>query len=186
MPTLLGKYKVPHFDVKGEADALFDPARTTFFLTSFYWDNLISFGMNPQPDGQGGYLFTLPMDNAKLPGVVAEDIGKTAYGIFKQGPALIGKTVAVSGEHLSGAEMAAVLSDELGVKVRHNAVSPAEFRGFGFPGADDLGNMFQYKRDFEADFRGARDVEASRRLNPEQQDFRTFVARNRARIPLQR
>jgi uncharacterized protein YbjT (DUF2867 family) len=39
MPTLQGKYKVPHFDGKGEADHVFTDlgVPTTFLLTSFYW-----------------------------------------------------------------------------------------------------------------------------------------------------
>ena len=39
MPTLMGKYKVPHMDAKGEADAVFTElgVPTTFLLTSFYW-----------------------------------------------------------------------------------------------------------------------------------------------------
>jgi len=47
MPTLMEKYKVPHFDSKGQADHFFSEAGvpTTFLLTSFYWDNLIYFGM---------------------------------------------------------------------------------------------------------------------------------------------
>ena len=184
MPTIHDHYKVPHLDVKGEANVFFKNVPTTFLLTSFYWDNLIGFGMNPKPDGQGGYLFTLPTGEAKMPGIAAEDIGKCAYGVFKQGDGVIGKTVGIAGEHLSGAEMAAVLSDVLGINVRHHAPSPAEFRGYGFPGADDLGNMFQFKRDFEADWRRPRDVEASRRLNPELLTFRQWVEQNKERIPL--
>jgi uncharacterized protein YbjT (DUF2867 family) len=184
MPTIHEHYKVPHFDTKGESNRFFHGAPTTYLLTSFYWENLISFGMNPKPDGQGGYLFTLPTDNAKMPGIAAEDIGKCAYGVFKQGESAIGKTIGISGEHLSGAETAAILSEVLGISCRHNAVSPAEFRAFGFPGADDLGNMFQFKRDFEADFRGARDPAVARALNPDLQDFRTWVAANKDRIPL--
>lgn len=184
MPTLHGKYKVPHCDVKGEADAFFDPARTTFLRTSFYWDNIINLGMNPQADGAGGYLFTLPMDDVKLPGIAAEDIGKIAYGIFKQGAPTLGKYIGAAGEHLTGAEMAAVMSDVLGVSVRHNAVSPDVYRSFGFPGADDLGNMFQFKRDFSQLYRGARDPAAARAFNSELQDFRTWASRNKARIPL--
>ncbi len=56
--------------------------------------------------------------------------------------------------------------------------------GRGFPGADDLGNMFQFYRDFEADFRRVRDPAVARALNPELQDFRAFVTRNKDRIPL--
>jgi uncharacterized protein YbjT (DUF2867 family) len=50
MPTLMGKYKVPHFDAKGEADSVFASTGvpTTYLLTSFYWDNFIHFGMEPK------------------------------------------------------------------------------------------------------------------------------------------
>jgi len=61
MPTLMGKYKVPHFDAKGEADQVFRDlgVPTTFLLTSFYWDNLIYFGMGPKkgPDGKLAITF---------------------------------------------------------------------------------------------------------------------------------
>jgi uncharacterized protein YbjT (DUF2867 family) len=184
MPTIHDHYKVPHFDTKGESNRFFHDVPTTYLLTSFYWDNLINFGMNPKPDGQGGYVFALPMDNAKLPGIAAEDIGRSAYGIFKQGDAAIGKTIGIAGEHLTGAEMAAALSEVLGINCRHLAISPADYRALGFPGADDLGNMFQFKRDFEADFRGPRDVAATRALDPELQDFRAYLTANKDRIPL--
>ena len=186
MPTLMGHYKVPHFDAKGEAEAFFREAGvpTTFLLTSFYWDNLIHFGMEPKAGPDGVLQFVLPMDDARLPGIAAEDIGRSAYGIFKAGPAMIGKTIGIAGEHLSGAEMASALAAALGREVRHAAVTPAQYRAFGFPGADDLGNMFQYKRDFEADFRAPRDVEATRRLNPRLQSFAQWLQANAARLPV--
>jgi len=186
MPTLMEKYKVPHFDAKGEADEVFRQrgVPTTFLLTSFYWDNLIHFGMGPKKGPDGVLAFTLPMGESKLPGIAAEDIGRCALGIFRKGPALVGKTVGIAGEHLSGAEMAAALGRALGREVRHNAVTPEAFRGFGFPGAEDLGNMFQFKRDFEADFRGARDPRVARELNPQLQSFADWLARNKERIPL--
>jgi len=186
MPTLMEHYKVPHFDAKGESNRRFTEhgVPTTFLLTSFYWDNLINFGMGPKPGPDGTLVFTLPMGDSKLPGIAAEDIGRCAYGIFKQGPALIGKTVGIAGEHLTGAEMAASLSRALGREVRHNAVSPEVFRGFDFPGAEDLGNMFQFKRDFEDDFRAARDPSTARNLNPELQTFDDWLAANAGRIPL--
>jgi len=185
MPTLMGAYKVPHFDAKGESDRVFAElgVPTTFLLTSFYWDNLIHFGMGPKPAGDGTLAFTLPMGSAKLPGIAAEDIGGCAYGVFKRGSELIGKTVGIAGEHLSGEEMAAALGRALGTQVRYQAIEPAVYRGLGFPGAEDLGNMFQFKRDFEADFRGARDVGFARSLNPGLQSFSGWLAANADRIP---
>jgi uncharacterized protein YbjT (DUF2867 family) len=187
MPTLMGKYKVPHFDAKGEANVAFREAGvpTTFLLTSFYWDNLIYFGSGPKPGPDGTLLFTMPMGDKKLPGIAAEDIGRCAYGIFKQGREYIGKTVGIAGEHLTGTQMAAALTKALGREVRYNEVTPEVYRGFGFPGADDLGNMFQFKRDFNDAFCGARSLEVSRRLNPRLQTFEQWLAENKAQIPLE-
>ena len=187
MPTLMGKYKVPHFDAKGEANQAFVDAGvpTTFLLTSFYWDNLIYFGMGPKKGPDGKLAITFPMGDKKLPGIAAEDIGKAAYGIFRKGPELVGKTVGVAGEHLTGAQMAAALSKALGQPVGYNSVTPEAFRAFGFPGAEDLGNMFQFKRDFEDYFCGARDLAVARSLNPELQSFDQWLARNKGKIPLE-
>ncbi len=186
MPTLQGKYKVPHLDGKGESNHFFTDAGvpTTFLLTSFYWDNFINFGMGPATGPDGKLAITFPMDDKKLPGIAAEDIGKCAYGIFKAGGKFIGQTVAISGENLTGAQMAAAFSEVLGKDVRYNSVPPEVYRSFGFPGADDLGNMFQFKRDFEDYFSGIRNPEFARTLNPALQDFKTWLARNKNAIPV--
>jgi uncharacterized protein YbjT (DUF2867 family) len=186
MPTLLGKYKVPHFDAKGEADHFFRElgVPTTFLLTSFYWDNLIHFGMGPTRGADGKLTFTLPMDDRPLPGIAAEDIGRCAYGIFQRGAELIGKTIAIAGEHLSGADMAGALTRELGEEVIHDAMAPEAYRKLGFPGADDLGNMFQFKRDFNEAFRRPRDPANARALNPALQTFGQWLSANKLRIPL--
>jgi uncharacterized protein YbjT (DUF2867 family) len=186
MPTLMGKYKVPHFDAKGEANHFFTDAGvpTTLYHTSFYWDNFIFFGSGPKPGPDGQLLLTLPMGDKKLPGIAAEDIGKCAYGVFKRGGEFIGKSIGVAGEHLTGTEMAEKLSRALGKPVRYNAVSPAVYRSFGFPGADDLGNMFQFKHDFNADFCRLRDPAFARSLNPALQSLDQWLAQNAGRIPL--
>jgi uncharacterized protein YbjT (DUF2867 family) len=186
MPTLMGHYKVPHFDAKGEADKVFTGLGlpVTILLTSFYWDNFIGFGMGPKKGPDGKLAITLPMGDKKLPGIAAEDIGRCAYGIFKRGREFIGKTAGIAGEHLTGAQMAAAFSKALGQEVRYNAVPPEVYRGLGFPGAEDLGNMFQFKRDFEEYFCGARNLEFSRSINPALQTFEAWLAANQVRIPL--
>lgn len=184
MPTLGGRFKVPHYDTKGESDAFFDGARTTWLATSFYWDNLIHFGMGPKPNSSGGFDFVLPMGDKKLPGIAAEDIGKCAFGVFKRGGAAIGKHIGIAGEHLTGAQMAAALSRALERPVTHLAVPPAVYRGFGFPGADDLGNMFQYKAEFESEYCGARSLTESRALNPELLTFAAWLAKYKSKISL--
>ena len=186
MPTLHGKWKVPHFDAKGVADQAFRDAGvpTTFLLTSFYWDNLVYLGMGPRKGEDGTLGFVLPMGDRKLPGIAAADIGAAALGIFKAGKEFIGKTVGISGEHLSGAEMAAQLSKALGKEVRHLDVPPAVYRTFGFPGADDLGNMFQFQAILGDEFLRMRDLELSRSLNPALLGFDAWLAANAARVPI--
>jgi len=125
------------------------------------------------------------MGDKKLPGIAAaEDIGKCAYGIFKRGGEFIGKKIGIAGEHLTGAEMAAAMSKALRRKIRYSAVTPEQYRSFGFPGADDLGNMFQFNRDFNDYYCSVRSPELARGLNPELQTFDAWLAKNKDRIPL--
>lgn len=187
MPTLMGAYKVPHFDAKADVDAVFRDlgVPTTMLLTSFYWDNLIYFGMAPQPGPDNTWSIAFPMGDKKLAGIARDDIGQCAYGIFRAGAEYIGKTVGIAGEFLTGDEMAAALSEALGVDVRYNAISANDYRALDFPGARDLGNMYQVKRDFNDDFCAARDTRLSRELYPGLQTFATWLQRHKDLIPMQ-
>ncbi len=186
MPTLMEKYKVPHFDGKGEGDKFFTDlgVPTTFLRASFYWDNFIYFGAGPKKGPDGKQYLTFPLDDKKMGGIAAEDIGKCAYGIFKKGKEFIGKTVGIAGEHLTGKEMADAMTKAIGQEVIYNNVTPDTYRSFGFPGADDLGNMFQFYRDFEKDVNGVRDVSLSKELNPELKSFKEWLSVDGNKIPL--
>jgi uncharacterized protein YbjT (DUF2867 family) len=186
MPTLQGKYKVPHYDGKGEANKIFTEMGlpVTLFNTSFYWENFIYFGMEPRRGEDGKIYLNIPMGNAKLPGIAAEDIGKCAFGIFKRGNEFIRKEVGIAGGHLTGKQMAESLSKALGEEVAYNAVPFDVFRGLGFPGADDVGNMFQFKHDFEDYYCGARDLKFSKLLNPELKSFDEWLKANASKIQI--
>jgi uncharacterized protein YbjT (DUF2867 family) len=186
MPTLQEKYKVPHFDSKGAADHCFIDAEvpTTFLRASFYWENFIYFGSGPKKGPDGKLYLTLPLDDKKMAGIASEDIGKCAYGIFKRGKEMLGKTIGVAGEHLTGKEMAEAMSKALGKEVLFNNVTPETYRGFGFPGSDDLGNMFQFYRDFDDVCNTVRNVGFSKELNPQLKSFDEWLAENAQLMPL--
>ncbi len=186
MPTLMGKYKVPHFDAKGEANHLFTGrgVPTTFMLTSFYWDNFIHFGLHPTRGKDGTLAIVFPMGDKKLPGIAVEDIGRCAYALFKKGREVVGRSIGIAGEHLTGSAMASQMSEALGQEVRYEDVSPEVYRTLPLTGAPELANMFQFKRDFQDVFCGARSAEVSRTLNPSLHTFRQWLAENKNCIPL--
>jgi uncharacterized protein YbjT (DUF2867 family) len=180
VPTLLGRYKVPHFDSKGEADAFFTDAGvpTTFLSTTFFFDAFIDF-FRPSRDEDGTLAIHLPMGDRKLPGIASEDIGRTAFGIFDRGTELVGQTVNISGENLTGEEYAAAFSEELGETVAYRPWSLDQVRALPHPGADDLANMFFFYAEHEDAFAGVRDPAEVRKLNPQLKDFATWLAANR-------
>lgn len=185
MPVLAGRYNVPHFDAKGEANRAFTArgVPTTLLYTSFHWENLLELGPHLRRGADGALELLAPIGDAKLPGLAAADIGRCALAIFARGEALLGKSIGIAGEHLGGAQMAAQLSVTLDEPVRYARLSPDEYRALGFPGADDLGNMFQFHRDFELAYRGARSLACSRELNPAMLTFSAWLAQNGSALP---
>jgi uncharacterized protein YbjT (DUF2867 family) len=188
MPVLGGRWNVPHFDAKGEANGAFIDLGLplTLLYASFCWDNLVDFGMAPRRGSDGVLEFVLPMPEASLPGIAAEDIGHCVHGIFARGSGLVGKSVGIAGEHLTGAQMAEQLALALGEPVRHVAPTPRQYAALGFPGADDLANMFQFKTEFERAYRAARPVACARELYPGLQTFAGWLGRHRLRLPVER
>ncbi len=186
LPTLQGKYKVPHFDAKSEADRIFAEGGvpTTYLLAAFYWDNFIHFGAGPRKGADGGLVLALPLGGVKLPGIAAGDIGKCAYGMFRRGTGTVGQRIGIAGEILSGEEMAAKLGRALGQSVAFLDVPFDVYRGLGFPGADDMGNMFQYQAILGDEFLRSRDPALSRALNPELLTLDAWLAANANRIPI--
>jgi uncharacterized protein YbjT (DUF2867 family) len=185
MPTLMGKYKTPHFDAKGESNHFFTDlgVPTTFLLTSFYWDNFINFGMGPKKNPDGGYAITLPLGDKKLAGIAAEDIGKCAFGILNDRQT-IGKTLGISGDQLTGEQIASAMTIALGKEICYSPIAPAAYRALGFPGAEDLGNMFQFYMEVEKYFCERRDIQATRALNPELLSFDGWLAQYKKQIVL--
>ncbi|GCB44389.1 NmrA/HSCARG family protein [Streptomyces sp. NL15-2K] len=184
MPVLQGKYNVPHFDAKGEANDLFRQAGvpTTFLNTTFFFQGFLT-QMGPQRGEDGVLTLTLPLENGKLmAGVDVADIGRTAFAVLKGGAPFVGQTVNLAGDHLTGDQYAEKLAAALGEPVRFQSVPYDVFRTFGIPAADELGNMFQYYGDFDQEFTGARDLDKVRELNPALKSFDDWLAENASQI----
>lgn len=182
VPSVEG-YKVPHFDAKAEADALFTGygVPTTFLRTTFYFDNIAG-GTGLSRGGDGALALTLPLADQPLPGIAVDDIGRAALAIFARGPELLGKTVSIAGEHLTGDQYAAALGDALGEPVLYRPLTWDQFRALGAPGAVETANMFQYYAENTERFTGDRDLTRVRQLLPGLQSFRTWLDTHRAAV----
>lgn len=185
LPDLLGTYKVPHFDAKGEANAFFTDlgVPTTFLQTTFYYESFL-IGQGPHRAEDGELVLTNPMDDKVMSLVAADDIGKTALGIFRRGEELVGQTVSIAGTHATGAELAEKFTAVLGEKVSYRPLTHDQVRASGQPGSLEIANMYQFYADASDYFVGARNLDAVRALNPELRSLDSWLDEHKSEIPL--
>jgi uncharacterized protein YbjT (DUF2867 family) len=176
-----GAWRVPQMDAKGQADAFFAGLPTTYLLPSFYWDNLIHLGLHPQRAPGGRLAWPLPLGEARLSGIAAEDIGGAVAALFAQGEAVVGERIGLAAEQLTGAQMAEVLSRVLGEPVHYEAITPEAFGRQPFPGAPEMARMFAHQQADEARLCAARSPEVARALHPALQSFEPW-AQSRAAV----
>ena len=126
---------MPHFDAKNEADLSSPrpgsrrPSCRPPFTGTASRPTSAQARRGRQPRARAGH------GRRQLAGIASEDIGRTAYGIFKRGKALVGQTVSIAGEHLTGAEYAEEFAEALGEPVHYYPVPFEGLRAAGFPGA---------------------------------------------------
>jgi uncharacterized protein YbjT (DUF2867 family) len=176
-----GKLRSPHFDLKAEHE---EYARklgipSTFVHVPFYYENFLYF-FPPRPAGEGTFAFGFPQGDTPLAAMSVEDVGHVVAPMFEQPDIFVGKVIKLAGDQLPAAKYAEVMSLRTGADIRYNYVPREVFAALGFPGAEDLADMFEYYR-LHIPSR-ARDIETSRALAPELQSFQTWVARNEDKL----
>ena len=176
VPLIDGKYTVPHFDAKAEADAFFRRrgVPTTFLRTTLFYEGLTD-SLGPSRDEDGTLALHLPMGRERLSSIAVGDIGGTALEIFARPDEYIGRTVSIAGDHLTGEQYASILSDVVGERVEYRPPTWAQFRDLNFPAAVEMGNMFQFYAQTAQTFTGARDLATVRALNPRLQSFHDWA-----------
>jgi len=154
---LMGKYKVPTSTRRRGEQGVYRAGRPDDVPAHVVLlDNLIYFGMGRRRDLTASSRSPCRWAVQSLR-ASPQRTSANAPTAFSSAAEMIGKTVGIAGDHLTGEQMATALGKALGKPVGYNAVTPEAYRGFGFP-AEDLGNMFQFYRDFESYFCGARDL----------------------------
>jgi uncharacterized protein YbjT (DUF2867 family) len=176
-----GALKSPHFDLKAEheeyAKQLGIPA--TFVHVPFYYENFLAF-FPPRPAGDGSYQFGFPQGETPLAAISVEDVGRIVAPIFEKPEEYIGKVVKIAGDELPPADYARLMSREAGAEIRYAYVPRETFAALGFPGAEDLADMFEFYR-LHIPSRKS-EIESCRAVDPELQSFDTWASRNAARL----
>jgi len=172
---------VPHFDIKAKLEqrARQSDVPTAFVNVAFYYENFLAF-FPPQRQDDGSYALGFPQGDTPLAAVSVDDLGGVVVPMFENAEAYVGKVVGVVGDDLPVAEYADIMSTVLEQRVVYNHIPREVFAAFGFPGADDLANMF----DFNARFIPNRqaDLEQSRAMFPGIRTFRMWLEDNREKF----
>lgn len=176
-----GEFTVPHFEGKA---AFEDYAREvglnmTVVHVAFYYENFLSF-FPPQKQEDGTFAFGFPQGDTPLAGVAVEDIGGVLAPIFERHAEFAGKLIGIVGDDITGAEYADTMTDVLGAKVVYNHVPRDVFAAYGFPGADDLADMFAFNAKYIPNRKA--DWEESRQLYPKIRTFKQWVNDNKATL----
>lgn len=137
-----GDMKVPHFDGKARAKAYFEGLPTTFLITSCYFENFTTFFSFTKGE-DGNYTYTLPIGKVNVPWTILQDVGLLVAAVYTK-PELIGKTVGQASFFATGDEIAEIFSKATGKTIKYNCVPWETFASFGFPGADELAQMFEF------------------------------------------
>ena len=137
--------------------------------------------MAPQRGEDGKLTLALAMGDSELAGIAAEDIGKTAYGIFKRGTELVGRTVSIAGEHLTGAEIAAAHEQGAGRRGGLRACALRRDACTAVARRRGAGNMFQFYAEVPQ-FVAARDLDVVRGLNPDLLTFEQWLDKHKSAL----
>jgi uncharacterized protein YbjT (DUF2867 family) len=177
-----GELDVPHFDTKGRVEAYARERlpHASFVHVAYYFENFTTW-FAPRRQDDGSYLFGFPQGDTPLAGVAVEDVGGVVASLFERADEFRdGKVVGIVGDDLPGTEYAAAMSRVLGERIGYRHIERETFAALGFPGAEDLANMFDFNRRFVPERRA--DLEQSRTLYPQLQDFETWLRANRERM----
>ena len=176
-----GKLDVPHFDLKAKLEQYTKELgiEATFVHVAFYYENFLYF-FPPKKNGNGSYVFGFPQGDTLLAGVSVEDLGGVVASVFERPQEYKGRVVGAVGDDIRPDEYAAVMTRVLGKTVEYNHIDREAFASFGFPGADDLANMFDFNRHYIEN--REKDKNESRSLNPEMRTFEDWLSENKEKL----
>ena len=176
-----GQLDVPHVEIKAKIEeysrGLGLPA--TYVHVAFYYENFLTY-FPPRRLDDGSFVFAFPQGETPLAAVAVEDTGGVVTALFDQGAEYKGHVVGVAGDEQPCQGYAATMSRVTGERIAYQDMPRDAFAAPGFPGAEDLANMFDFFRRFVPSRRA--EIEESRMLYPGMRTFETWLAENQERF----
>jgi uncharacterized protein YbjT (DUF2867 family) len=155
-----GRY-VGHWEAKAEVEEHLKASGVphTILHTSIFYENFLLGFMPFFKQDDGSYVFYLNVGTEKgHPANAVADIGNAAAAILNDPDKYIGKTEHVVGEHFNMDRVAASISKVTGKTLKYVDVPDEKAAAGGYPGADDLANMWAFYKYFPF-FNDARPVD---------------------------
>ncbi|XP_066097477.1 nmrA-like family domain-containing protein 1 [Saccopteryx bilineata] len=174
-----GKLEVGHFDGKGEVEEYFWSIGVpmTSVRLAAYFENFLTMWKPVKASDGDYYTLVLPMGDIPMDGISVADVGAIVSSIFNSPAEFLGKAVGLSAEALTIQQYADVLSKSWGKEVRDAKITPEAYEKLGFPGAEELANMFRFYH-----MKPDRDVKLTHRLNPNVRSFSQFISDNQGAL----
>jgi len=173
-----GELSVPHFDIKPQLEeysrGLYLGA--TFLHVAFYFENFLSYFL-PQEQKDGTFAFGFPQGDTPLAGLAIEDLGGVVTAIFDRPTEFRDKVVGVVGDDLPPKTYAEIMTRVLCKKVVYTPIPRDVYASFGFPGAEELADMFEFNRLYIPNRKA--DLIESRSLYPKIQTFESWLRSNK-------
>uniref|UniRef100_A0A8C9GPL4 NmrA-like family domain-containing protein 1 n=1 Tax=Piliocolobus tephrosceles TaxID=591936 RepID=A0A8C9GPL4_9PRIM len=158
-----GRLAAAHFDGKGEVEEYFRDIGVpmTSVRLPCYFENFLShFLPQKAPDGES-YFLSLPTGDVPMDGMSVSDLGPVVLSLLKMPEKYIGQNIGLSTCRHTAEEYAALLTKHTHKVVHDAKMTPEDYEKLGFPGAQDLANMFRFYA-----LRPNHDIELTLRLNP--------------------
>lgn len=179
-----GKFPTPHCDIKAAFQEYTKKLNisATFIQVAFYYENFLNF-FPLQKDEQGRLFFGFPQGDTRLAMVSVEDVGGIVAAVFNHRDEYLGRTVGAVGIDNPCYAYAATMSKVFERDVYFRYIPRDMYASFGFPGAEELANMFEVQRLHITNRR--LDLIESYGLNPHMQTFETWLRANKEKFEAQ-
>jgi uncharacterized protein YbjT (DUF2867 family) len=176
-----GELEVPHFELKAKIEEYSRSKRipATYLHVAFYFENFLSY-FPPTKMEDGSFGFGFPQGDTPLATVSVGDLGGIVNTIFNNPQEYIGKLIGAVSEDLRPEEYAELMTRVLGKTVKYNYIPREQFASLGFPGAEDLANMFTLNRLHILERKS--DQKLSRIMYPEIKSFEQWLKVNKEKF----